>query len=40
MVHKLKVNDATYPAAKTDKTNPIYGMPILDFEKSKSVLFV
>jgi NAD/NADP transhydrogenase alpha subunit len=26
--------------AKTDKTSPIYGMPILDVEKSKSALFV
>jgi NAD(P) transhydrogenase subunit beta len=36
----IGANDVTNPAAKTDKTDPIYGIPILDVEKSRSVLFV
>jgi NAD(P) transhydrogenase subunit beta len=36
----LGANDVVNPAARTDKSSPIYGMPILDADKSKHILIL
>ncbi len=36
----IGANDVVNPAAKTDKTSPIYGMPVFDVDKAKQVFFI
>jgi NAD(P) transhydrogenase subunit beta len=36
----IGANDVVNPAAKTDRSSPIYGMPVFDVDKAKTIMFI